>query len=623
MMQRRDWLGAAGALSLTSQLTPLLASAAVPSGPVIEVDSAMSPPEWALLQRELLRVQGDAVQAFHDRYFDARGHFECFERWGANDGPDDAIENANDWPHLYALGGPETLRTLVRRVWEGHLEQYGALRTEQVEIAREGMYWREFPAMNDWQHLSEGLSVFNVMGLGDAGAPRFAERLRRYAGFYTGEDAVARNYDPARRLIRSAITGSRGPLLRPATALDWAGDPFDASRFHMVHGETSYEQTLEHYRDYTDVVGDNPLNLQATSLVLNAFMLDGEAKYRDWILQYVGAWADRAARNGGVLPSHVDLQGRIGGTGGNTGAWWGGVYGWGFSPEVPGSGGKREDRNRVPRSIVAFMNAYLLSGDDRWLQVWRRQNEVINQQARRIDGVLQTPRMHGANGWYGYKPGPYRLGALEIWYLSMRDEDLAQADGAHPWIEFLRGRNPGYPVQAMRVALATVRERMASVRADTTTRETRLADAVLNFNPATVGALIQLIQGGIHIARPPWSSSSPHQGGAPLYARLRHFDPLKRRAGLPEDVAALVTSLDADSARLTLVNLHPVHARVVTVQAGGYAEHRFTRVRSAGRSVDLDGSVLHVTLAPGAGAELELGMRRHVQAPTLKAPWER
>ncbi len=161
------------------------------------------------------------------------------------------------------------------------------------------------------------------------------------------------------------------------------------------------------------------------------------------------------------------------------------------------------------------------------------------------------------------------------------------------------------------------------MRADTTTRETRLADAVLHLNPAIVGALIHLVNGGIHIARPPWAPSSPHQGGAPLYARLRHFDPVARRAGLPPDVAALVTALDADSVRLTLVNLHPVHSRLVTVQAGGYAEHGYTRVRSAGQTFELDGSQLTAALAPGAGAELELGMRRFVNAPTLKAPWER
>jgi hypothetical protein len=36
-----------------------------------------------------------------------------------------------------------------------------------VPFAREGMYYREFPVMTDWQHLSEGLSVFNLLGLSD------------------------------------------------------------------------------------------------------------------------------------------------------------------------------------------------------------------------------------------------------------------------------------------------------------------------------------------------------------------------------------------------------------------------------------------------------------------------
>ncbi|HPI22335.1 MAG TPA: hypothetical protein PLE73_04015, partial [Spirochaetota bacterium] len=40
-----------------------------------------------------------------------------------------------------------------------------------------------------------------------------------------------------------------------------------------------------------------------------------------------------------------------------------------------------------------------------------------------------------------------------------------------------------------------------------------------------------------------------------LHSRFRYFDPLKRRAGLPEDTGALVEKLGADSAVLTLVNL--------------------------------------------------------------------
>ena len=41
------------------------------------------------------------------------------------------------------------------------------------------------------------------------------------------EDPEAPNYDPEHRIIRSYFNGSRGPLLRHTTAVDWAGDPFE------------------------------------------------------------------------------------------------------------------------------------------------------------------------------------------------------------------------------------------------------------------------------------------------------------------------------------------------------------------------------------------------------------
>ncbi|MET0535040.1 MAG: hypothetical protein ABW171_12515, partial [Steroidobacter sp.] len=84
----------------------------------------MRPPEWALLQRELLRVQTEACEAFFARYFDDRGYMRAFERWGANDGPDDAIESVNDWALLHALGGSDRILELYRTAWEGHLRQY-------------------------------------------------------------------------------------------------------------------------------------------------------------------------------------------------------------------------------------------------------------------------------------------------------------------------------------------------------------------------------------------------------------------------------------------------------------------------------------------------------------------
>ena len=224
--------------------------------------------------------------------------------------------------------------------------------------------------------------------------------------------------------------------------------------------------------------------------------------------------------------------------------------------------------------------------------------------------------MCGPKGWYSYAPGPYRLNGFEIWYMSMRSEDRALA-GEHPWVEFLEGRNPAYPVTALRASLERVRARVALVQADPSTPDTRLADNALEFNPASVAALLQLTQGALHIARPPWSPTSPHQGGAPLHARLRYFDPVRRRAGLPEDVAALVDTLEADRTVVTLVNLNPSRERVVTVQGGAYGEHAISSVNQtpvASRCFD-------VKIAPGCGARLELAMRRYAANPTLSFPW--
>lgn len=613
MTTRRSILAGASALAFAA-----LARGAK-AAPIATISTPMAPPEWALLQRELLKANEEACEAFFARYFDDRGYLRAVARWGANDGPDDAIENVNDWPTLHALGAGDRVLAMAKKAFEGNVAQYTEARTKEVPFAREGMYFREFPVMTDWQHLSEGLSVFNLLGLSDPKDARYRDRVKSFSGFYTGEDPTVPNYDPKLRIIRSMITGSKGPMLRTATPLDWAGDRFDPTHFFMEHGETTYEETLRHYDEYGDVVGDSPLNLQATSLVMNAYMLDQEPKYRDWIISYVDAWIDRARANGDILPSKIGLDGKIGGP---KGQWWGGTYGWGFSPVAPHTG-KREDRNRVPRAVVGFLNAYLLTGDDKYLDVWRRQNDAINAQKKIVDGKVMTPRMHGPKGWYGYAPGEYRLNGLEIWYMSQKASDRARA-ADHQWVSYLEGKDAGYPVKALRADLERVRARAQAQRDDKTTADTRLADATLNINPASVTALIHLMEGGIHIARPPWSPSSPSQGGALRYARLRWFDPERRRAGIPPDVAALVERLSDEEAVVTVVNTNQVAARTVTVQAGAYAEHQFLGVAIGdGPATVFDASSYTLGLGAGAGARLSFKMKRHANPPTLRFPWDR
>ncbi|MCI0358041.1 MAG: hypothetical protein L0211_06135 [Planctomycetaceae bacterium] len=574
--------------------------------PEIRIDTPMPPPGWALLERELLRANAAACREFFDKYFDERGFLLCVERWGGDDGPDDAIENCNDWPLLYALGGSDQVRRMYERAWEGHLRQYTLAKTTDVPLARDGMFYKEFHTQFDWMHLGEELTVFNVMGLGGLDAAN-QQRVRRFAGLYMNEDPQAPNYDPQHKIIRSMFNGSRGPLLRKATALDWAGDPIEVEhRFKPGHGERTYQEMLDHFRDYTDIVGDLPQNLRATTLAFNAFALTGDEKYKRWILEYVDAWCERAAANGGIMPSNVGLDGQIGSATG--GKWYGGTYGWGFSVKVPQTG-EIAHRNRTMYGFAGLANAYLLTGDDRYLATWRKQMDAINAQRRRQGDRWMYPRMYGDQGWYDWHPQPYAENALELYALSLRPDDRVRVP-ASGWLDFLSGTRPDYPESALQRDLARIRQRVAAMREDPTTPDTRLADDPMKFNPCSVASLLELTLGGVH----------PGVGGNVLIAQLRYFDPQRRRAGLPEDVAALVERLTADETTVMLVNVNQIEPRTVVMQGGAYGEHKIAAVKIGDKETAIGQRAVKIALAPGAGAKLTLQMRRFRDPPTLDAP---
>lgn len=88
-------------------------------------------------------------------------------------------------------------------VLEGHLHQYGQLRTTLTDLAREGAYHRDFITMSDWFHTGEGMRGFMFQGLSEPGSARLRERMKRFAGLYMNEDPEAPNYDPEHRIIRS------------------------------------------------------------------------------------------------------------------------------------------------------------------------------------------------------------------------------------------------------------------------------------------------------------------------------------------------------------------------------------------------------------------------------------
>ena len=556
--------------------------------PVLVMDEAMAPPPWALAERLLLDSASDGVQAFFDRFVDRRGYLKCVERWGGNDGADDAMENFGGWTLLHALGGSDETLALYKRAWEGHIRQYTEARAPGIEMAEHGMYWREFVTSFDWEHTGEALAAFHLYGLASPRDPLYRSRATRFAGFYTGEDPDADNYDRQLRIVKSLHNGSRGAKLTPASEADWGGLPVAGS-----------PERLSSYSTASNIRGDHPLNLCSTALGFNAFALTGERRYRDWTVEYARAWRDRVLANGGNIPTNIGLDGTIGGEW--DGKWYGGVFGWNFWPQSDG----RNYFIRGPR--IAFGIGVLLTGDRRFVEPLRRQIANLYAAKRTQDGRVLLPRKHGDDGFYGYTGGQH-LDVQRDVYLFTFDRSGLDGLAGDPWIRYLDGDNPGYPIEALRADLGAVRARLDAMRADDSVDYERPSDYSQRFNPAVTDSLVELALGG----------NPPGRSGNILHARLFYYDPARSRAGLPDQVAALVDRIMPASVRLRLVNLDATASRRVIVQAGAYGEHSFTEVSAGDAGSRIDGHRFEVLLEPGSGGTLEIGMDLFANPPSFR-----
>jgi hypothetical protein len=571
---------------------------------VIQINKPMATPSWALAERELLRVNAQGVSMWADKYLDSNGYLRGAPHFGIEDGPDDAVETIRNWPVAHALGGPDSIIQSWARAWEGHLDQYTQARDPSTELAKDGMYYKEFPVGYDWEHNGEGLGPFYWYGLSEPKDARYLSRMRRFAGFYMNEDPEAPNYDAKLKLIPSLFNGSRGPKLTDNTQEDWNG--------RLLPGTKPSTRFLK----ATHIRGDHPLNLGITNLQFHAYLLTQEDKYKNWLLEYVDAWKARIAANSGNIPSNIGVDGKIGGEWG--GKWYGGVFGWNSADE-----GVRNYVLRGPPE--AFGNALLLTGDQSYTQVLRKQLDNLYAAAKLENGKTLLPRYYGDNGWYGFHEidAPQAGGltnladvAIDVYMWSLQQSDLDRLP-KKGWIGYLVSGDANYPYTAFQQSLEEVRRAAERARTDTSTYDfpphgTRGSAG----NPVSTRALVNLTLGGND------PNGSGH-GPLPLHTQIRHFDPERQRAGLPEDVAALVERIRPEGITLTLVNTSPFHSRVDTIQMGGYGEHHCVSVTVGDRTFPIDAPFFSVRLAPGAGETLTIAMRRFVNQPTLAFPWDR
>ena len=631
-----------------------------------------SVPSWALWERALFDAMNASVFPYLEHFTRDDGEFIWDDAWGGGS-HDDFYEPFFNWPTVYAMGGADHLLSLAHRQWNAITNQ----------LTRLGTVYKEYGMDADNMHQSECDIAFYNLCLADPENPISEDRARRFAGFYLNEDPEAINYDPELKLVFSGHHGSKGPHYRPMSEREAASyNPLGGSMeryslpFFDLPGITSVQDLADPAnakamgqalfdRWYK---GDTPSNLSITSLMTNAFLLTGDGKYRDWVVEYTDAWHQRARDNGGLLPDQVGHSGKVGEYLG--GKWYGGVLGWTFPH------GFLTMQFAV---LDAAANALLLTGDDKYLDLPRGQQErllelgemreitrdqmsVSERWAEQFDALqpgqktLLVPYRYGDAGWFDWQPMS-SVYPVSLWYLSMEDRDWGsiervregdvhdwnsvfafhnKEDAGHeqPWVRYLVGENPDFPERMLHATHQIVNRRNALVREDPDVGTRHHIHQWQWGNPLSSEALIQLTLGG----------PQPIYNGGLLQARVRYFDMQRRRPGLPEDVGALVEELTSNRTVVRLINLNTNEPRELVVQAGAFGEHRFGRAVYTGRTsdwpgklggyagtyappplatekrtVDVNGPHLTVELPPGMEIRLDLATERYVNEPSYRS----
>jgi hypothetical protein len=559
----------------------------------------LEPPGWAVAERELFDLLDRAWRRFARDFTGPDGRLDYRHTLTTRDGVDDFYETFFNWPQLYLLGGADDLLAESARHWEGVTAQLTEL----------GMLSGEYERGYDWFHQGESLLLLYFLTMADPA--RWAERAVRFAELYV--DPIHGNYDPVRRIIRRPHNGSdpgRSGLFDGAYypwtdqeekgygfLLDWllpSGSPVP---------ERDQDPRLTGEMNARMGVGDTVVNLAATGLVLNAWILTGDPRYQDWIEQYVGAWRERAAANDGIVPDNTGPDGTVGTL--LEGRWYGGHYGWSW-PHGWYSVGYA--------AAVAALAAATVTGDDSHLHLVRpaldtviahgtvmpfteSDSSITSKWYPQLGPAVTVPTLlvpfrYSDQGWFDYNPVLAAV-PMALWHHTSAPADRQRLEGLRdrsgydwrtvrsfrskeeagheePWFAFLAGDNPDYPEKILAAAQAQARHRLARMRAY---RGSDVAEADIHLwqqsNPVVTEALVQLTWGGPQVI---------YNGGL-QQARVRYYDAIRRRPGLPPGVAALVSSIEPEATVVELVNLDPEDERLVIVQAGAFAEHTINDVR--------------------------------------------
>lgn len=625
----------------------------------------LRPPTWALLERETFAVLDAGSRAFAAAFCTDEGALRFEGEMDSRDGVDDFYEAFMNWPQLYLLGGPDDLLERSSGHWESVTSQLTAL----------GMVQDEFDRGYDWFHIGEGLPVFYQLCMADP--RRYAERAARFAELYV--DPARGNYDADLRMIRAPHNGALGarfglnddgqpyPWRRELAEqygypLDWLHDPTEP--LPPVPEDPRVGEEMHRRLG----VGDVAINLASIALVANAHLLAPDRCYVEWCRSYLGAWQERAAANDGLIPDNVGPDGKVGSM--LDGRWYGGHYGWSWPHgaysvgtavavgAVAGALVTRDDSVLdLPRALLETLIEHGHSGsvadsDTSLVDRWRAHLGADTESE-----TFLVPYRHSDRGWFDFNPIQTAL-PVALWLASFDPADRArlqrlqelsgynwtvvrsfcdkeQAGHEEPWLSYLAGENPDYPEEILQVCLEQSRRRRHLIGS---LGQEPVGEPQIHrwqrLNPVLTEALVQLT----------WGAPQPLYNGGLPQARVRWFDPVRRRPGLPEGVAVLVRGVEPERTRVEVVNLEPASSRQVLLQAGtfgedviesagwttvaatwggGEADYAFEAPSSSKRVRTVGTPWLAIDLPPRTRMTLTLRMNRNAHLPSYLPPWER
>lgn len=492
-----------------------------------------SMPEWAVLERSLIALMNRSEDIILENYLKPNGEIfwpdiEGFRGYG---GVDNVFEGFHRWPLFYLLGGDDRFLDLAQRQYDVLVAQFSRYKVSGSRFpeGRNTMLVREYLPDYDWMHAGEAALYFYLLNLANPTHEKNKERAIRFASFLTNEDPAIpeASYDPVHRVFKTYAMGSNGP------AFHKFGGPYGYGTWMDSYGLPFYDvpgvltmmdlKDPEKARRYGEVYAarlqrcDTVTNMLSTSMVMNAYLHTGEAKYRQWVLDYVDGWRVRYAGNGGIMPDNAGPTGVVGET--VDGKWYGGHYGWTFPHGFYFIG---------DAMVVGGENQRLLTGEKGRLQWVREQVEMLLEHAveddrgrllvpqkyadpdavieyggdeplARPDRVTSVPgftRKRQVDGWFEFRPlDPVHMAHVYADSLDPHDLEVVRrirdqtnnswdhvvmsavhgkdfSGQNHAYLNYLAGGFADYPVEVLLHSITQVFGQLRKLRAELQTAET-------------------------------------------------------------------------------------------------------------------------------------------------------